>query len=181
MQFLHEVIVKHTVETHVHEFRDRGISTVLLYYADTEITGEICAEPTAGEPLGRTRLARGVPSSQALAWTKASLTLSTLSRQLREACESPAVRRISAKTKTPRRVSKLAKDSDARLQCASVKKLHAEPNHRTRYDVSLTRVNVSRGVDVSNCMSCKDRQLLARTTVSCTYTIFVAIFYREVL
>ena len=58
----------------------------------------MCAEPTAGEPRGRTRLARGVPSSLALAWTKASLTLSALSRQLSEACETPAVRRVSSKT-----------------------------------------------------------------------------------
>lgn len=60
-------------------------------------------------------------------------------------------------------------DAEARLKCASVKKLHAEPYHRTRYDGCLTRVNVYRGVYVSNCTSCKDRQLLARTTVSCTY------------
>lgn len=57
-----------------------------------------CAEPTAGEPRGRTRLARGVPSSLALAWTKASLTLRATSRQLRGACGSPAVRRECAKT-----------------------------------------------------------------------------------
>ena len=102
----------------------------------------MCAEPTAGEPRGRTRLARGVPEPKALAlaWTKASLTLRATSRQLRGACGSPAVRRECAKTRTPRGCQ-LA-DPEARSQCASVKKLHAEPYHKTRYDVSLTRVNV---------------------------------------
>lgn len=33
-------------------------------------------------------------------------------------------------------------DHEARLKCASVKKLHAKPYHRTRYDGCLTRVNV---------------------------------------
>lgn len=50
------------------------------------------------------------------------------------------------------------RDSEARLKCASVKKLHAEPYHRTRYDGCLTRVNVYRGVYVSNDTSCKDRK-----------------------
>jgi len=64
-----------------------------------------CAEPTAGEPRGRTRLARGVPSSLALAWTKAGLTLRATSRQLRGACGSPAVRRECAKTENAARMS----------------------------------------------------------------------------
>lgn len=33
-------------------------------------------------------------------------------------------------------------DHEARLKCASVKKLHAKPYHRTRYDGCLTRVDV---------------------------------------
>ena len=54
----------------------------------------MCAEPTAGEPRGRTRLARGVPRRR-----RGSLTLSASSRQLSEACETPAVRRVSSKTR----------------------------------------------------------------------------------
>ena len=84
-------------------FRDRGISTVCFIRNRYGNHGrEMCAEPKAGEPRGRTRPARGVPSSLALAWTKASLTLRATSRQLRGACGSPAVRRECAKTRTPR-------------------------------------------------------------------------------
>lgn len=50
-------------------------------------------------------------------------------------------------------------DAEARLKWASVKKLHAEPYHRTRYDGCLTRVNVKGGVDVSNGTSCTDRKI----------------------
>ena len=57
------------------------------------------------------------------------------------------------------------RDSDARLSVRPVKKLHAKPYHRTRYDERLTRVYVQEGVDVSNCKSSKDRSLLTRTTV----------------
>ena len=112
-------------------------------------------------------MARGVPRRR-----RGSLTLRATSRQLSEACETPAVRRECAKTRTPRGCQ-LA-DPEARSESASVKKLHAKPYHKTHHDGCLMRVNVKGGVDVSNCISCKDRQLLARTTVSCTYTIFVA-------
>ena len=89
------ILLRRTCE----RFRDRCISTVLFIRSRYGNHGrEMCAEPTAGEPRGRTRLARGVPSSLALAWTKASLTLRATSRQLRGACESPAVRRECAKT-----------------------------------------------------------------------------------
>ena len=88
----------------------------------------MCAEPKAGEPRGRTRPARGVPSSLALAWTKVILTLSASSRQLSEARETPAVRRVSSKTRTPRGCQ-LA-DPEARSECASVQKRHASPYHR---------------------------------------------------
>ena len=96
-------------------------------------------------------MARGVPRRR-----RGSLTLRATSRQLRGACGSPAVRRECAKTRTPRGC-RLA-DPEARSQWATVTKLHAKPYHRTRYDGCLTRVNVKGGVDVSNCISCKDRK-----------------------
>ena len=52
----------------------------------------------ASAQFGAPDVARGVPSSLALAWTKVSLTLRATSRQLSEACETPAVRRECAKT-----------------------------------------------------------------------------------
>ena len=80
---------------------------------------------------------RGVPSSQALAWTKVILPLSASSRQLSEACETPAVRRVSSKTRTPRGCPR---DSEARSESASVPKRHASPYHRTHYDARLMRL-----------------------------------------
>ena len=75
-------------------FRDRCISTVLFIRNRYGNHGrEMCAEPTAGEPRGRTRPARGVPRRR-----RGSLTLRATSRQLRGACGSPAVRRECAKT-----------------------------------------------------------------------------------
>ena len=92
----------------------------------------MCAEPTAGEPRGRTRLARGVPRRR-----RGSLPLSASSRQLSEACETPAVRRVSSKTRTPRGCPR---DSEARSESASVPKRHASPYHRTHYDARLMRL-----------------------------------------
>lgn len=59
----------------------------------------------ASAQFGAPDVARGVPSSLALAWTKASLTLRATSRQLRGACGSPAVRRECAKTENAARMS----------------------------------------------------------------------------
>lgn len=82
-------------------FRDRCISTVSFIRSRYGNHGrEMCAEPTAGEPRGRTRLARGVPRRR-----RGSLTLRATSRQLRGACGSPAVRRECAKTENAARMS----------------------------------------------------------------------------
>ena len=82
-------------------FRDRCITTVLFIRSRYGNHGrEMCAEPTAGEPRGRTRLARGVPRRR-----RGSLTLRATSRQLRGACGSPAVRRECAKTENAARMS----------------------------------------------------------------------------
>ena len=98
------------------------------------------AEPTAGEPRGRTRLARGVPEPKAQASGEVIITLRATSRQLRGACGSPAVRRECAKTRTPRGC--LLADPEARSQCASRTETTRRTLSRTRYDGCLTRVNV---------------------------------------
>lgn len=111
-----------------------------------------CAEPKAGEPRGRTRPARGVPRRR-----RGSLTLRATSRQLRGACGSPAVRRVSSKNENAARMSACGlRSSFGVCVCEETSRRTLS---RTHHDGCLMRVNVKGGVDVSNGTSCKDRKI----------------------
>lgn len=99
-------------------------------------------------------MARGVCEPIARAFGEVIITLRATSRQLRGACGSPAVRRECAKTKNA------AEGVEISRRTLSQDALRRQSN------ASLCL----RGRERFKRKSCKDRSLLTRTSVLCTYT-----------